>query len=66
MYKILANVLANRLRTVIGTVIFDSQSAFDRGKQILDGIIIANEVVDEARILDDICKLTLRISGNDI
>lgn len=51
MYKILANVLANRLRTIIGTVIFDSQSAFDRGRQILDGIIIANEVVDEARMM---------------
>jgi len=30
-------------------VVSDSQSAFIRGKQILDGILVANEVVDEAR-----------------
>jgi len=30
-------------------VVSDSQSAFVKGKQILDGILITNEVVDEAR-----------------
>ena len=49
MYKFLAKVLANRLRVVIGSVVSDSQSAFVKGKQILDGILVANEVVDEAR-----------------
>jgi len=34
---------------VIGTVIFDAQSAFIKGCQIFDGILIANEIVDEAR-----------------
>lgn len=48
MYKILAKFLANRLRAVIGSVVSDSQSTFVKGKQILDGILIANEVVDEA------------------
>jgi len=51
LYKVLAVVLANRLRLVIGSVVSDSQSAFVKGKQILDGILIANEVVDEARRL---------------
>jgi len=32
MYKILAKVLANRLRSVIGSVISDSQSAFIKGR----------------------------------
>ena len=47
MYKILAKVLANRLRSVIGSVVSESQSAFIKGRQILDGIITANEIVDE-------------------
>ena len=49
LYKILAKVLANRLRGVIGYVISDSQSVFIKGRQILDGILVANEIVDEAR-----------------
>jgi len=48
MYKVLAKVLANRLRAVIGSVISDTQSAFVKGKHILDGILITNEAVDEA------------------
>jgi len=49
LYKVLSKVLANRLHVVIGSVVSDSQSAFVKGKQILDGILIANEAVDEAR-----------------
>jgi hypothetical protein len=49
LYKILAKVLANRLRLVIGSVISESQTAFVKDRQILDGILIANEIVDEAK-----------------
>ncbi|GAU50553.1 hypothetical protein TSUD_281270 [Trifolium subterraneum] len=49
LYKILAKVLANRLRLVIGSVISESHTAFVKDRQIPDGILIANEVVDEAR-----------------
>jgi hypothetical protein len=48
LYKFLAKVLANRLRLVIGSVISESQTTFMRDRQILDGILIANEIVDEA------------------
>jgi len=51
MYKILAKVLANRLRMVVGKVISETQTTFVKDRHILDGVLIANEVVDEA------CKL---------
>ena len=51
LYKVLAKILANRLRAVIGSVISDSQPSFVKGKQILDGILVANEAVDEVRCL---------------
>ena len=49
LYKILSKVLANRLRNVIGSVISSSQTAFVPGRQILDGLLIVNELVDVAR-----------------
>ncbi|GKV27405.1 hypothetical protein SLEP1_g36578 [Rubroshorea leprosula] len=45
MYKILAKLLANRLRKVIG----EQQMAFIRGRQLAEGVVIANEVIDEAK-----------------
>jgi len=35
MYIVLAKVLANRLRIVIGSMVSDTHSAFVKGKQIL-------------------------------
>jgi len=49
LYKILSKVLASRLRIVMGSLIAETQTTFVKGRQILDGILIANEVVDEAR-----------------
>jgi len=37
------------LSDVIGGVISLTQSAFMHGRQILDGLLIANELVDDAR-----------------
>jgi len=49
LYKILSKVLANRLRMVMGSLISETQTTYVKGRQILDGILIANEVVDGAR-----------------
>jgi hypothetical protein len=49
IYKVLAKVLANKLRQVVGSVVSEVQFDFVRERQSLDGILVANEVVDDAR-----------------
>lgn len=48
LYKVSSKVLANRLRKMMKSLISDYQLAFIKGRQILDGILIANEVVHDA------------------
>lgn len=45
-YKIIAKVLANRLAKVVDSVVNSEQSAFIKGHQILDGLIMLNEIID--------------------
>ena len=42
LYKWLPKVLANRLRKVVGKVVYKAQGAFVEGRQILDTMFIAN------------------------
>ncbi|XP_058723174.1 uncharacterized protein LOC131594977 [Vicia villosa] len=38
--------MASRLRSVLGKLVSDNQSAFIPGRNILDGVLMANEVMD--------------------
>ncbi|XP_030478290.1 uncharacterized protein LOC115695360 [Cannabis sativa] len=45
LYKIVSNVVANRLKNVMPTIIFDTQSAFLQGHLISDNMMNAYEIM---------------------
>jgi exonuclease III len=57
MYKILSKILAGRLKQVLGKLISNVQSAFLPNRQILDGVMIVNELIDLAKRRKDKCLL---------
>ena len=62
LYKWLAKMLANRLKLVVGKVVFKAQNAFVEGKQILDVVLVANEVIDSILKSNEgavMCKLDI-------
>jgi hypothetical protein len=62
VYKIVSKVLANRMRTVLGKIVSNSQNAFIGDNQILDSVLIVNECVDSCMrsgVPSVLCKLDL-------
>ena len=48
VYKIVAKILTNILKKVLSDIIDERQTAFIKVRQLLHGVLIANEVVEEA------------------
>ncbi|MCI13370.1 transposon TX1 putative protein [Trifolium medium] len=44
-----AKVLASPLAKVLGELISKTQSAFLKGRQLVDGVVVVNEVIDFAK-----------------
>lgn len=49
IHKLISKLFATRLKSVIGSLISSSQPAFLSNRQILDGVLSINEVVDLAK-----------------
>ncbi|KAH1040320.1 hypothetical protein J1N35_042063 [Gossypium stocksii] len=45
LYKIVSKVLSRRLREIVREVVSDTQCVFIRGRQIIDGVLMANELI---------------------
>lgn len=46
IYKIITKILSKRLQAVMNSLIGPNQSSFIKGRQILDGALIASELID--------------------
>jgi hypothetical protein len=49
LYKIIAKVLVNRLSKVMNVIIAPTQSAFLKNRNLVDGVLVVNEVIDLAK-----------------
>jgi hypothetical protein len=49
LYKLIAKVLAGRLSKVMNSVVSNSQTAFLKGRHLVDGVVVINEIVDLAK-----------------
>jgi len=55
LYKAIAKVLVGRLKKVMGKLVSENQFAFLGERNMLDGVVVINEVVDEAHRMKKPC-----------
>ncbi|XP_058768559.1 uncharacterized protein LOC131642300 [Vicia villosa] len=57
IYKIIAKILAARLKEVIGNLVSTNQTAFVPGRNMMDGVLLVNEILDWSRRKKRSCLL---------
>ena len=57
LYKLLAKVLARRLARVMCLIISQNQSAFLKGRNLADGVLVINEIIDFAKKSNEQCLI---------
>jgi len=57
LYKLLGKVLARRLAGVMSSIISSTQSAFLKGRNLVDGVLVVNELVDYAKKVKTDCLI---------
>ncbi|TYK21642.1 LINE-1 retrotransposable element ORF2 protein [Cucumis melo var. makuwa] len=50
IYKLIAKVIAERLKETLPSTVAENQMAFVKGRQIIDAILVANEAIDYWRV----------------
>ncbi|MCH80987.1 LINE-1 reverse transcriptase like [Trifolium medium] len=57
LYKLVSKVLAARLAKVIGSLILKTQSAFIKGRSLVEGVVAVNEIIDFAKKSRESCLI---------
>lgn len=65
VYKIISKLITERLKTIMGKQVDEHQMAFLKGRQIMDAILLANELVDSmvGQKTPEICALMIMLTS---